>query len=165
MELDFADGELRAIFITHVLHHIPFPAKFLAEANRCLARNDRVVMVEPSNGFFQRFLTKVLDHCEYYDDQVEKWENSNDQRIADANMALPWVIFERDRAIMEKNFPSLKITKIRYHTFLSYVISGGLTYRAFLPTFCLPLIKGFEWLLKSLMPYLGTMMTIELEKI
>lgn len=36
MKLDFGDETLRCIFLIEVLHHTPFPHKFLSEAKRCL---------------------------------------------------------------------------------------------------------------------------------
>jgi SAM-dependent methyltransferase len=165
MNLDFGDEELRAIFMTHVLHHVPSPAEFLEEAMRCLKPGGRLVMVEPSNGFFQRFLAKWLDHFEHYDDTITEWKNKNTERMTDANMALSWVIFVRDQERFKKEFPRLHIRSIRYHTFLSYAITGGFTYRAFLPSITLPLLQTLEFLTTPFMPWLGTMMTIDLEKI
>jgi len=113
MKLDFADESLRAIFMTHVFHHIPHPARFLAEAERCLKPGGRLVMVEPSNNFFQRFLAKWLEHFEYYDDTVTEWRNTSTDRMTEANMALSWVVFVRDRDRFEREFPNLEIRSIR----------------------------------------------------
>ena len=164
-KLDFPDASLRAIFMVHVLHHIQSPAKFLAEARRCLKPGGRLVMVEPSNGFLQRFFARWLEHFEYFDDTIPEWENRTRERMTDANMAIPWVIFIRDRKRFEKTFPSLKILDIRYHTFLSYFISGGVGYRSFLPGFCLPLVRFIEMLSRPFGPALGTTMTVDLEKV
>lgn len=164
MKLDFGNETLRCIFLIGVLHHITFPSKFLQEAERCLVRGGRLVMLEGNNNFFQRFLMRYLDHYEYFDDSVEDWVNGSTGRMANANTALPWVIFVRDRARFEKEFPTLKINKIRYHTFLSYVVTGGMTYRSFLPSFAAPLVDGVEKLASPFMEKLGTGMTIDLVK-
>lgn len=164
MKLDFGDETLRCIFLMGVLHHISFPGRFLLEAERCLVPGGRLVMVEPSNNFLQRFLTRYLDHYEYFDDQVEDWINGSTGRMANANLALPWVIFVRDRTRFEREFPALKIKKIRYHTFLSYVVTGGMTYKSFLPSFAAPLVDGIESLASHFMEKLGTAMTIDIVK-
>ncbi len=163
-KLDFPDVSLRAIFMIHTLHHIHFPANFFAEALRCLKPGGRLVMVEPSNGFLLRFLAKWTDHFEYFDDKIEEWKNRSNERMIDANMAIPWVIFNRDRARFEREFAQLKILDIGYHTFLSYFISGGIGYRSFLPGFCLPMVRFIETLAKPFGPKLATMMTIDIEK-
>jgi SAM-dependent methyltransferase len=84
-------------------------------------------------------------------------------RLSRANNALPWIIFQRDRKLFEEKFPRLKILRIKRHTLLFYFASGGLAYRSFLPSFFLPLLHLSEWLL-LFVPFLGTEMTIEIEK-
>lgn len=164
MKLDFGDETLRCIFLMGVLHHVSFPVRFLHEAERCLVPGGRLVMVEGNNNFLQRFLLRHLDHYEYFDDTVEDWINGSTGRMANANTALPWVIFVRDRTRFEREFPALKIKKIRYHTFLSYVVTGGMTYRSFLPSFAAPLVDGIEKLTSPFMEKLGTGMTIDIVK-
>jgi SAM-dependent methyltransferase len=165
MKLDFSDGELRTIFMVHVLHHIYRPAKFFEEASRCLKPGGRLVMVEPSNNFSQRFLAKAMNHFEYFDDTVAEWENKDSERMTDANMALPYVIFIRDRERFNRQFPLPKVRRIYYHTALSYFVSGGLGYKSFLPSFCSPVVSAMETLCQPLMKKLGTTMTIEIERV
>ena len=164
MKLPFADSSLRALFLIGVLHHIPHPAKFLSEAQRCLRPGGRLVMLEPHNSWPQRFLCRLLEHYEYFDDAVKEWTNEGSGRMTQANMALPWVIFIRDRARFEKEFPALKILRIRYHTLLSYILSGGMSFRPFIPAMALPLVATVECAARPLMRWAGTMMTIDVEK-
>ncbi len=165
MNLDFRDGQLKAIFLVSVLHHIPDPARFLAEAERCLKPGGRLVMIEPNNSWIERALCKVLDHYEYFDDTIKDWKNKSSNIMTNANLAIPWVIFVRDRVVFERQFPHLRIQNIRHHTFLSYLISGGMVYRSFLPSFAAPLVNGFEDLLTPMMKILGMSMTIDIEKV
>ncbi len=164
-KLDFSDNEVRAIFLISVLHHIPKPGEFLREAQRCLKVGGRLVMVEPHNSFIQRFLCKYLDHYEYFDDTIREWENVFSGRMTHANLALPWVIFVRDEDRFHREFPQLRIKRIKYTTFLSLVITGGMSYRAFVPSFCWPLLDLIEWLATPFMKVLGTIMVIDIEKI
>jgi len=46
-QLPFEDGSLGALVLFDVLHHLPHPARFLAEAVRTLRPGGRVVMCEP----------------------------------------------------------------------------------------------------------------------
>ena len=48
-KLPFADGELAAIVMLNVFHHIPNPSLFLNEASRCLRSRGKIVMIEPAN--------------------------------------------------------------------------------------------------------------------
>ena len=45
--MPFADGTLRAIVMTNVLHHIPKVSLFFAEATRCLRPEGKILMIEP----------------------------------------------------------------------------------------------------------------------
>lgn len=164
MHMDYPDKSLKCIFLIGVLHHMPQPADFLKEAERCLVSGGRIVMVEPNNSFLQRFLTRYLDHYEFFDDTIKEWINGSAGRMENANLALPWVMFVRDRVRFEKEFPSLKIKNIRYHTFISYIVTGGMTYRSFLPGFSAPLVDGIETIASPFMKKLGTGMTIDLIK-
>jgi len=47
MTLPFADNSLDNIVMMDVLHHIPFPLKFFAEAQRALRPGGRIIMTEP----------------------------------------------------------------------------------------------------------------------
>ncbi len=164
MHMDFRDSELRALFLIGVFHHIPQPALFLREAVRCLRPGGRLVLIEPTNNPFQRFLAKHLDHYEYYDDTIADWINGTDGRMSRANLSMAWVIFFRDQARFASEFPALRLLKVRYHTFLSYILSGGMTYRSFLPSFAAPLVDGVEAIASPFMKDLATAMTLDFVK-
>ena len=165
MKLDFSDGQLKGIFLVGVLHHLPDPALFLTEAQRCLRPGGRLVMIEPNNSWIERVLCKVLSHYEYFDDTIKDWKNDSASHMTNANLAVPWVIFVRDRAKFEKVFRHLKIRNLKPHTFLSYFVSGGMTFRSFLPSFTVPLVNGFEGALNPVMKWIGTQLTIDIERV
>lgn len=163
-QLPFGDGTLRCLFMVNVMHHLEEPARFLAEAQRCLMPGGRVVLVEPHVSPFNRMLCSGVEHYEHINSEVREWKNLSESRMLGANLALPWVIFCRDRAEYEKLFPQLKVIEIRQHTFLAYAVTGGMTFRAFLPVAAVPLLECIEWAASPLMPWLGTTMTVVLEK-
>ncbi len=165
MDLDYEDEELRAIFLNGVFHHIAEPIKFFSETQRCLQPGGRLVIVDPNNNYLSHIWSKSIDHYEYYDDKVQEWESPVEKRMTHANLAIAWVIFFRDRKRFEAEFPRLKIKNILYHTFLSYVVTGGMSYRQIIPTCLWPLIRLEEFLLHPFMKWLGGFMTIEIEKV
>ena len=61
--------------------------------------------------------------------------------------------------------PQLKITKINYYSPLGYLISGGLSKPALLPSFMFPVIRFLEFLLTPLHKYLALFYIIELEAV
>jgi SAM-dependent methyltransferase len=162
-QLPFADNSLRCIFVLNAFHHFDSPEKFLAEAERCLAVGGRLVVTEPTNSVLQKFMIHKFHPTEYYDEKVADWVNYKEGRLSQANNALPWIVFERDRVKFESLFPRLKIISNRRHTLLFYFASGGMSYRTFLPSVFLPLLHVTE-LLNFLFPRLGTEMSIVIEK-
>lgn len=168
MAMDYPDSCLRAIVAVGVVHHLPHPERFFAEAERCLVPGGRLALVEPSHHYpvpgFPKRLFELLDHYEYFDDSVAGWDNERAGNMRGANLALPWVIFERDRATFETRFPSLKINAVRYHSALSHVLAGAFSLRSVVPPPLVPAVFAVERMLTSLRPKLGAMMTIDVEK-
>jgi len=130
--LPFADGALRAIAMTNVLHHIPRVREFLAEADRALRPGGAVVMVEPWNTPWSRFLYRHL-HPEPFDPSAKEWEFPPRGPLSGANGALAWIVFRRDRRRFEKEFPRLAVASVRPMMPFRYLLSGGVGYRKFMP--------------------------------
>lgn len=122
--LPFKDAQLGAIVMTNVLHHIPDVAQFMAEATRCLRPGGHVVMVEPWNTPWSRWVYRWL-HSEPFDPGAT-WEFPFRGPLSSANNALPWILFQRDRGRFEKAFPSLRIVTVRPVMPLVYLLSGGI---------------------------------------
>ncbi len=162
--LSFKDQELRAIYMSGVLHHIGKPREFFKEAVRCLREGGRIIMMEPNMSIFGKFFFKVLHH-EGNDTKTLRWEFPQIGPLSSANTALPYILFDRDWEQFQCEFPELKMVKRRYHTFMTYLLSGGVGYRLTMPGWCYPFFAAIETLLTPFMRrYLGTMQTIVLEK-
>lgn len=166
LEMPFEKASVDAFFMFDVLHHITDPRAFFREALRCLKIGGRIVMIEPANTLWSRFIYKNFHH-ELFDSQA-KWELDSLQEtgpLSHGNGALPWIIFSRDRRIFENEFPSLRIVRMRNHTPLRYLLSGGLTLRKLVPSFTYPAVKAIEYALSPVNNLLGMFQTIELEKV
>lgn len=162
--LPFKPGELKAVFMLNVLHHLPRPADFLREADRCLADGGRVVMIEPCRTWFSRILYKYF-HPEPFDDSAADWNPRPAGRLTGSNQAIPWLIFHRDRGLFERLFPRLRIRSIARHSVLGYPLSGGLSMRSLAPSSAYPAIsaldRGLSWIGPGIFPIFET---IVLEK-
>ncbi len=165
LNMPFENSSVDAFFMIDVIHHITDPRTFFKEALRCLKIGGKIVMIEPANTCWSRFIYKNFHH-ELFDPQAD-WEIATDTNrpVSQANGAIPWIIFCRDRQIFEKEFPALKIVRIRNHTPLRYLLSGGLTLRQLIPSFTYPAIKAIEYILSPANNLLGMFQTIELEKV
>jgi SAM-dependent methyltransferase len=163
LSMPFEAASIDAFFMFDVLHHITDPKAFFEQALRCLKAPGKIVMIEPANTLWARFIYQNFHH-ERFDTRAE-WTLEEAGPLSQANGAVPWIIFSRDREMFEKEFPTLKIVAMRNHTPLRYLLSGGLTLRQLVPSFTYPMVKVIEYLLSPLNNWLGMFQTIELEKV
>ena len=162
-EIPFKEDELASIVMLNVFHHIPKPHLFLKEAQRTLIKGGKIIMTEPANSSLARFIYKRFHH-EPFDEKGQR-EIKAGNPLSNSNQALPYIYFERDLDLFKKDFPSLKINSINYHSPFSYIISGGVSRSAMLPFFMYNFVKGIEWLFSPFFKQIGLFCTIEIEKI
>jgi len=162
MEMPFEAGTVDAFLMIDVFHHIPDSELFLKEMNRCLKPGGRIVMIEPANTFWGRFIYQNFHHEPF--DPEAGWKFEPGGPLSSANGALPWIIFSRDRKQFKTKFPSLEIKKFQAHTPLRYLISGGGSMKQLLPSFSYPVIKTLEWCAAPLNAFLGMFYFIVLQK-
>jgi SAM-dependent methyltransferase len=162
IEMPFENASVDAFFMIDVLHHIADTKTFFEEVLRSLKVGGKVVMIEPANTPWSRFIYKNFHHENF--DPTAQWGLEKDRPLSVANGALPWIIFSRDREKFCRLFPSLQIVRMHSHTPLLYLLSGGLTFRQLVPPFTYPIFKIVEHILSPLNGLLGMFQTIELEK-
>jgi len=132
LRLPFADGALRAIVMTNVLHHLPEPRTFFAEATRCVRPGGVVSMIEPWVTPWARVVYTRLHHEPFHPD-APAWEIPSAGPLSGANSALPWILFHRDRPQFEREFPGWRIERIAPLMPFTYLLSGGVSLRALAP--------------------------------
>ncbi len=159
--MPFKDESVDRFFMLNVIHHIHDPEKFFKEINRCIKKNGKLIAIEPANTLWSRFINQHFNYEKF--DPTGDWTLKS-QKSLDANGALAWIIFIRDKEKFEKLFPSLKIKKIIPHTPIRYIVSGGLSYRQLLPSWMYPVIKNIEKMATPFSRYIGMSYTIEIEK-
>ena len=145
-KIPFPDNSISCIFLDGVFHHLPDTKKFLSEARRCLKVGGQIYLIEPEPTLLSRFVFKYIHHEPF--DQKAGWEldsKSGENRLTKANLALPWIVFERDKLLFNELFPNFKITKSHAPMPLQYAFSGGLSYRQFWPTRLWWFIRFLEW--------------------
>ncbi len=163
-KMPYADNSVRLLLLTHVLHHMHSAELFLKEALRCLAPGGRIVMIEAATSPLGKLVTRYCNPHEYYDTAITTWENPVESRMTQANLALAWVMFFRDRKLYDQKFPDLPVREIRRHTLLSYYASGGVLYRNPVPDFLAGAVWKCEQLFAYLFPSQCVQMTVQLEK-
>lgn len=162
LAMPFKDNSVRAFLMIDVLHHIKDSRLFFQEMQRCLKNNGKIVMIEPANTLFSRFIYTHFHHEPF--DPKGGWGFEEGGPLSGANMAIPYIIFHRDLRQFLGDFPELKIISIKIHTPFRYLLSGGLSFRQLLPSWSYYLIVLLEFILSPLNPLLGMFMTVELKK-
>lgn len=148
--LPFADGSVRALLLAHVFHHIPDVRRFLGEAVRVLAPGGVIALVDETHTPFARlFFARV--HPEPYDDAAG-WEFPEGRSLLASNQALSWIVFRRDRARFEAEFPALRLEACEYLPWFGYLLSGGVNLRSLVPRPAAPLVALLDRALRPADP-------------
>lgn len=161
--LPFRNDSLRAIAMVDVLHHIPDARRFFAEAVRVLRDGGRIVMIEPWVTAWARLVYGNLHH-EPFEPDAAAWQFPERGPLSGANGALPWIVFERDRAQFEVEFPLLHIREITALLPFRYLLTGGVSLRSLLPSWIFPAVSLVERALSPAMRHLGMFAFIVVEK-
>jgi len=161
-QLPFENESLNGIFLLNVFHHIPRPYLFLKEAERCLKPNGKIVIIDPANTLFSRCIYKKLHHEPF--DENGGLTIDEGKPLSNSNQALSYIYFIREKNKFQKNFPHLKILNINYHTTLLYLLSGGVSYYPFVPSFTFGIFNFAEKILKPIQKHTALFQTIIIQK-
>lgn len=161
--LPFEDKSISGIFMIDAFHHFPEIEKFFNEAIRVLKNRSKIVIIEPWNTRWSRFIYKKFHH-ELFDLERD-WNFPLSGPLSGSNMALPYIVFKRDIEIFKQKFPELRVNKIKPHTPFTYLLTGGFSRKPFLPNFIINCIRYIENHIAGLRNNFAMFVTIELEKV
>jgi SAM-dependent methyltransferase len=166
--LPYADASLGALVLFDVLHHVPAPRRFFAEAARALAPGGRVVLCEPFIGPLSYPVYKLL-HEEPVDLGADPLAPAaRDARDPfDSNQAIPTLLFAtaRGRAALAREQPALGVVSVERLAGPSYPASGGFSRGPLLPHALWRALHALEARLpEPLYRALGFRMLVTLEK-
>jgi len=163
LALPFAAGSLRGIAMTNVLHHLPRPLRFFAEAARCVRPGGVVAMVEPWVTPWSKWVYTRLHH-EPFLPAAREWEIAAGGPLSGANGALPWILFQRDRERFAREAPAWRVRAIEPIMPFRYLVSGGISMRGLMPAASHPLWRGLERGLAPLRHQLAMFARVVLER-
>jgi SAM-dependent methyltransferase len=167
--LPFKDSALRGIVMVDVLHHIPDPARFFAEAERVLHPGGVIAMLEPWNSAWSRIVYKNL-HGEPFVPEATSWRLADlpgtrgQGPLSAANGALPWILFQRDYRQFERTFPYLQLAKLELDYPFIYLASGGVSLRGLSPGWSFRIWRSLEKLLSPAMRHLAKFALITIRR-
>lgn len=145
---------LRAVVMTDVLHHIPDVRSFFREASRTVRPGGVIVMIEPWVSTWSTLVYRHLHHEPFVPDAAQ-WEFDATGPLSGANGALPWIVFERDRVVFEREFPDWAIEEVRPMMPFRYLVSGGVSMRSLMPGWSTAWWRALERALQPLMRHLA----------
>ena len=146
--IDMDDASIDGIVMTDVLHHISDCSRFFHEASRVIRNKGKLVMIEPWNTIWSRWIYSHLHH-ENFEPQAKEWQFQTTGPLSGANCALPWIILQRDRALFESLFPQLRIVSVVPIMPVAFLLSGGVSLRSLLPGWMYPPVRFFEQIFKE----------------
>jgi SAM-dependent methyltransferase len=162
LDMPFANEELSALLMIDTFHHIPDAEQFFREADRVLMKDGYIIMIEPANSIWGRFIYKNFHHEPF--DVNGGWAIPESGPLSGANGALPWIVFERDAGLFQSRFPGFVIEEIKYHTPLRYLVSGGVSFKQLVPGFSYGFFAGIDKIASSLFPGFSMFVTVKLKK-
>jgi SAM-dependent methyltransferase len=132
-KMSFQDESCDNLTMINVLHHIPNPMAFFSEANRVLVKGGRLVFTEPYVSFFSYPIYRYVHHepCDMKSHILALPEGAD--ALLSSNQALPSQLIRNHIDEIKKAAPHLKLTSVKYHSMLSYFLTGGVNYRRFMP--------------------------------
>jgi SAM-dependent methyltransferase len=161
--LPFDDDSIKALFLTHVFHHIPDVRAFLSEAARTLVPGGVISMIEVAHTPLAKFVFGNF-HPEPYEDKAMTWEFNQADSMMDSNQALSWIVFFRDRKRFSEEFPGFDIEVSAFTPWLSYLLSGGVSKKQLVPRCLSGLVFALEKPLAFLSPFCALHWHIRLRK-
>ncbi len=157
LRLPVRSGALANIVGTDVLHHLPRPLDFLAEAARALRPDGRLLLLEP---FMSRLSYPVYRHLHH-----EPADLRCDPLTCEAgNQAAPSLLFWRHPQIVLERLPQLELLLCQPRDAIVYPLSGGYSYPALLPRFMARWAWRAEQRLTRLMPMIGFRLAIAMRR-
>lgn len=139
-QLPFADGELGALVLFDVLHHLASPAAFFREAERTLVSGGLIVICDPYISPLSYPVYKFL-HEEPVDLSAQVLDlpapdarqNGASKDPFDSNQAIATLLLGRQRPDFERRHPDLQIVRVEKMAGPCYVASGGFSRPPLLP--------------------------------
>jgi len=162
--LPFKEDSLQGIVMVDVLHHMPNVKSFFAESMICIKPGGVIVMVEPWVTLWSALIYRYLHH-EPYQPETKQWDFEGGRPLSQANLALPWVIFNHDRKEFERQFPKWRIKQVTLHSPFCYLLSGGVSLRSLLPGCLFQTCHQIENMLTPWMESLAMFATIALVRV
>jgi hypothetical protein len=147
--LSCADASVANLVMFDVWHHLQYPANALAEANRVLTREGRLIIFDPAMSLIGRLVYGLFHHEPL---NFDTGFSSSPVPLPDLD-SLPYFAAQSSahRVFVKGEFPELlekwHMEEICHLTSFAYLGSGGFRGRQWYPSSTLPLVRRIDrWL-------------------
>lgn len=125
-------SSIRAVYASNVFHHLTEPQQFFLELVRVLKPGGGCILIEPYYGVVARNFYSHVHTTEAFNCSQKQWNTAEKMGImSNANQALSYIVFVRDRKLFEKKNQNLKlICSYPLQNYLRYFFSGGINFKA-----------------------------------
>lgn len=135
MDPPFERESVDVIICSHMIHHMPTPARFFRKAHEILKPGGRIVIQDLNTALSLRVLLRAMRHegWSYDIDVFDETAVANDPRDPwSANCAIPLLLF-KSADEFEKRIAGYKVEKNSLNEFLLFPMSGGVISRTSVP--------------------------------
>ena len=138
-EVDAQDTKLESnrynfVIASNMLHHVPYPLKFLNEMFRILKPGGKLIIQEAHCSVIFQLVTIIMRH-EGFDFTKDVWNEkipmSDENDLWAGNIALPILIFDNKKKFKEHFGNKFEIIHDKLYEFLIFLNSGGVTSKTF----------------------------------
>ena len=168
--LPFHDASFANIIMIDVLHHLANPVEFFSEAQRALVPGGRILLLEPYVSPISWIAWRFFGE-ELIDTTVRPLTDEAPSPSVgtvdpwDANVAVPTLLFWREREAFHARFGDLSVISRRRFDLLLYPLSGGFEHRRLVPMWLVPFVRACERLLTPLAPLMAFRCFVVIEKV
>ncbi len=154
----FPNNTYDFVIASNMIHHVPFPIKFLREMHRILKPNGKLIIQEAYCSIIFQLITILMRH-EGFDFTKDIWSEkesmSDKNNIWSGNIAVPHLIFDDIKKFEKEMGDKFKLHHQKIYECLSFLNSGGVSSKTFyLPMnyFFLKIVKLVDASLVSVLP-------------
>jgi SAM-dependent methyltransferase len=155
----FEDNSFNFVVSSNMIHHLPYPIKFLEEMQRILKPGGFLLIQEINCSLLMRIILRLMRH-EGYSYNVDVFDKNSvacdPENLWSGNNAIPNLLFDNLERF-KREVPYFNIVKSNFSECLTFLNSGGVTAKTFsvpLPYFALRLLKGIDDFLVFILPQL-----------
>lgn len=153
----FEDGRFDFVIASNMIHHVPYPPKFLAEVRRILKPGGKLLVQDVTCSLLMRAMLHLM-RIEGYSYDVDVFDDrvpvNDPDDLWSGNNAVPDMLFD-DEARFHRHVSGFRIIHRGFSEVLVYLASGGVTAKTFflpLPTWCLRVLNWIDNGMVALVP-------------